>query len=282
MTRGPCPRVRHGNSSQMAELTAREIEILEMVARGLQNKTIAAEFQFVRAHGQDPSSQHNQQIGRSQQDRGCCQIPPLPGAQPIVDEQQPLARLLKAMPIDVWPERSAAWLQAIPTKLKLESRRGRANAIGGVALSVLTKRGFRKCLLRPGERPSLSLSETIGVPVPQSMPISRIAPDDAALARQLRNSRSPCRGIPSRLPRRRTHAQSLPAPKAGDGSRLTSSAPTQRPKVGDPLRISTATSNDRARDHANQLSLRMRGELVVQSAQYSLCRDRVVVLDEIA
>ena len=35
-----------GSSPQMAELTAREIQILEMVSRGLQNKTIAAEFRL--------------------------------------------------------------------------------------------------------------------------------------------------------------------------------------------------------------------------------------------
>jgi DNA-binding NarL/FixJ family response regulator len=43
---GVTPAVRNGSSSQIAELTAREIQILEMVSRGLQNKTIAAEFRL--------------------------------------------------------------------------------------------------------------------------------------------------------------------------------------------------------------------------------------------
>jgi DNA-binding NarL/FixJ family response regulator len=43
---GAALAVRNGNGSQMAELTAREIQILEMVSRGLQNKTIAAEFRL--------------------------------------------------------------------------------------------------------------------------------------------------------------------------------------------------------------------------------------------
>jgi DNA-binding NarL/FixJ family response regulator len=37
---------RPDSGSQMAELTAREVQILEMVSRGLQNKTIAAEFRL--------------------------------------------------------------------------------------------------------------------------------------------------------------------------------------------------------------------------------------------
>ena len=44
MTRGPCPRFGMATVPQMAELTAREVEVLERVARGLQNKTIAEEF----------------------------------------------------------------------------------------------------------------------------------------------------------------------------------------------------------------------------------------------
>lgn len=37
---------QQGRETDMAELTAREIQILEMVSRGLQNKTIAAEFRL--------------------------------------------------------------------------------------------------------------------------------------------------------------------------------------------------------------------------------------------
>ena len=37
---------RHDSGAQIPELTAREVQILEMVSRGLQNKTIAAEFRL--------------------------------------------------------------------------------------------------------------------------------------------------------------------------------------------------------------------------------------------
>jgi DNA-binding NarL/FixJ family response regulator len=39
-------RLPHGRENDIAELTAREMQILEMVSRGLQNKTIAAEFRL--------------------------------------------------------------------------------------------------------------------------------------------------------------------------------------------------------------------------------------------
>lgn len=42
----PATVSRSNSGPQMAELTAREIQILEMVSRGMQNKTIAAEFRL--------------------------------------------------------------------------------------------------------------------------------------------------------------------------------------------------------------------------------------------
>ncbi|BCH35538.1 helix-turn-helix transcriptional regulator [Mesorhizobium sp. L-8-10] len=43
---GPRTRLPHGRENDITELTAREMQILEMVSRGLQNKTIAAEFRL--------------------------------------------------------------------------------------------------------------------------------------------------------------------------------------------------------------------------------------------
>jgi DNA-binding NarL/FixJ family response regulator len=43
---GATPTTLGNSGPQMAELTAREIQILEMVSRGMQNKTIAAEFRL--------------------------------------------------------------------------------------------------------------------------------------------------------------------------------------------------------------------------------------------
>lgn len=43
---GARPAQQRGRDGEIAELTAREVQILEMVSRGLQNKTIAAEFRL--------------------------------------------------------------------------------------------------------------------------------------------------------------------------------------------------------------------------------------------
>ena len=53
-----------------------------------------------------------------------------------------------------------------------------------------------------------------------------------------------------------------------------------RPKVGEPRRMSTATSNTRPARHAHQLALRMRRLLPVQAAQHAARRAGVVVLHE--
>ncbi|MGO4835609.1 LuxR C-terminal-related transcriptional regulator [Rhizobiaceae sp. 2RAB30] len=46
LSMGPRTRLPHARENDVAELTAREMQILEMVSRGLQNKTIAAEFRL--------------------------------------------------------------------------------------------------------------------------------------------------------------------------------------------------------------------------------------------
>lgn len=61
-----------------------------------------------------------------------------------------------------------------------------------------------------------------------------------------------------------------------------STADVHWPKIGDPLRMSTATSKTLPPADANQLRLRERGQLVMKSAQHpGLGREGVVVLDEI-
>ena len=55
-------------------LTRREVDVLELVAQGLQNKAIAAQLRLSGAHGETAHSPHHFQAGRSQPYPGGCNL----------------------------------------------------------------------------------------------------------------------------------------------------------------------------------------------------------------
>ena len=52
------------------DLSAREVQVLELIVRGLANKQIAYHAEHCRAHGQEPREEHPEQTGGAGSDPG--------------------------------------------------------------------------------------------------------------------------------------------------------------------------------------------------------------------